>query len=171
MMTDAINMGPYPAGHTMFHASTALITGASAGIGTAYADRLACRGCDLVLAARDENRQKALATRLRAETGRSVEILAADLAARPDLLRVEHRLRDDQSIGILVNNAGVAVAGDVGEMVDAALVGLDIGETVTIPPLPDIADWCRFDDARRAMGPNLSLAHAAGRYLKTREEA
>jgi uncharacterized protein len=48
---------------------------------------------------------------LRAETGRSVDILTADLAARSDLLRVEHRLRQDPSIGMLVNNAGGAVAG------------------------------------------------------------
>ncbi len=51
---------------------------------------------------------------------------------------------------------------DAGEMVDAALAGLDMGEAVTIPSLPDIAEWSRFNDARLAMGPNLSLAHPAG---------
>jgi uncharacterized protein len=236
----------------MSNANTALLTGASAGIGALYADRLARRGHDLILVARDETRLNALATRLRAESGRSVEILAADLAARSDLLRVEHRLRQDPSIGVLVNNAGVAVAGpmhgsdvdrleamvninitaalrlahaavegfvarglsmalqtelantgirvqavlpgatrtelwgkagvdvaampadrlmDADEMVDAALAGLDIGEMVTIPSLPDMAEWSRFNDARLAMGPNLSLAHAARRYHRVGEAA
>ena len=54
----------------------------------------------------------------------------------------------------------------VEEMVDAALSGLDMGEAVTIPSLPDPADWSRFDDARLALGPNLSLAHAADRYKR-----
>ena len=72
---------------------TAVVTGASAGIGAVYADRLARRGHDLILVARDQARLNALAERLRAETGRAVEVLAADLSARPDLLRVEHRLR------------------------------------------------------------------------------
>jgi hypothetical protein len=49
-------------------------------------------------------------------------------------------------------------------MVDAALVGFDRGELVTIPSLPDAADWEAFDAARKAMGPNLSRSHAAARY-------
>jgi uncharacterized protein len=48
--------------------------------------------------------------------------------------------------------------------VDSALTCPDMAEPVTIPSLPEIADWSRFNDARLAMGPNLSLAHAAGRY-------
>ena len=267
----------------MSHSNTALITGASAGIGAVYADRLARRGHDLILVARDEPRLNALAERLRAETRRSAEVLVADLSARPDLLRIEHRLREDPSIAMLVNNAGVAVSGpmlgsdvdrleamvdinitaalrlahaavagfvahrrgtlinvasvlalaperfnatysgakafmlnlsialqtelantgirvqavlpgatrtglwgkagvdvaaiqadslmDAGELVDAALAGLDIGEAVTIPSLPDIAGWSRFNDARLAMGPNLSLAHAAERYKRAGKPA
>ena len=256
--------------------NAALITGASAGIGAVYANRLARRGHDLVLVARDTARLSALAERLHAETGRAVDILPADLAARPDLLRVEQRLRDDPAITMLVNNAGIAVSGpmlgsdpeqleamvnlnittalrlahaavagfvargqgtliniasvlalaperfnatysgskafllnlstalqtelsgtairvqavlpgatrtelwgkagidvatlpadrlmDVEEMVDAALAGLDMGESVTIPSLPDPADWARFVEARLALGPNLSLARPAPRY-------
>jgi hypothetical protein len=53
----------------------------------------------------------ALAARLRAESGRSVDILAADLAARSDLLRVEHWLRQDPTICMRVNNTGVAISG------------------------------------------------------------
>ena len=59
---------------------------------------------------------------------------------------------------------------DADEMVDAALAGLDIGEVVTIPSLPDMAEWSRFNDARLAMRPNLSLAHAAG-YHRAGEAA
>ncbi|PTQ13161.1 SDR family oxidoreductase [Sphingomonas oleivorans] len=53
---------------------------------------------------------------------------------------------------------------DVHEMVDAALAGLDMGEVVTIPALPDIADWRQLEDARRKLVPNLSLRHSAARY-------
>ena len=267
----------------MSNPNTALITGASAGIGAVYADRLARRGHDLILVARDETRLAALAERLRTQADRSVEVLTADLSARPDLLRVERRLREDPSIAMLVNNAGIAVSGpmlgsdvdrleamvnlnitaalrlahaavtgfvtrgrgtlinvssvlalaperfnatysgtkafmlnlstalrtelantgirvqavlpgatrtelwgkagidvaampadrlmDVAEMVDAALAGLDMGEAVTIPSLPDMAAWSRFDDARLAMGPNLSLAHAAVRYQRAGDAA
>jgi hypothetical protein len=50
------------------------------------------------------------------------------------------------------------------ELVDAALVGFDRRETVTIPPLPDAGQWAAFDGARKAMLPNLLQAHAAERY-------
>ena len=60
---------------------------------------------------------------------------------------------------------------DVGPMVDAALAGLDMGERVTIPSLPDIADWQRFEEARLALGPNLSHNRPAGRYVSTRSRA
>ena len=58
---------------------TALVTGASTGLGAVYADRLARRGHDLILVARDAARMEALAERLRAETGRTIEVLPADL--------------------------------------------------------------------------------------------
>jgi len=60
---------------------TALFTGASSGIGAVYADRLARRGHDLILVARDEARLNALATSLRAATGRAIHVLPADLTA------------------------------------------------------------------------------------------
>ena len=55
---------------------------------------------------------------------------------------------------------------EVGEMVDAALAGFDQGELVTIPSLPDAADWQAFVAARSALGPNLSRNHAAPRYKR-----
>jgi short-subunit dehydrogenase len=255
---------------------TALITGASTGIGAVYADRLAHRGYDLVLVARNRARLEALATRLSRETGRAVEVLAADLTIRSDLATIERRLAGDRAITVLVNNAGIALKGgllenapveierlialnvtaptllaaaagkafaerkggtivniasvlalapemleaaysgskafllnltlklaldlkDTGvrvqavlpgatrteiwdhagkdidailpgmvmaadDLVDAALVGLDQGEIVTIPPLADEGQWTRYNDARLALAPNLSRREVAERY-------
>jgi short-subunit dehydrogenase len=256
---------------------TALITGASTGIGAVYADRLARRGYDLILVARDAAKLSALAARLQASTGRQVEVLRADLNVTAELRAVERRLATDASIAMLVNNAGIgavkplidstpeeldglislnitaltrltrAVApglvargggtivnissiaalapellngtyggskafvlaltqslhhelGDKGvrvqavlpgaigtpfwdragipighlpseivmtpeDLVDAALAGLDQGELVTLPSLPDAADFARMDDARKALKPNLSHTRPAARYL------
>ena len=253
---------------------TALITGASSGIGATYADRLARRGHDLVLVARDRDRMERLARDLRAETGVSIDVLPADLTESRELARIEARLREDRRIGLLINNAGAALAGgfanpdldaqdrlirlnvtavtrlagavtprflaegsgaivniasvvalapemfpgiyaatksfvltfsqglqaelgprglyvqavlpaatrteiwersgrnvddipgvmEVGELVDAALVGFDRRETITIPPLPDIDQWESFVATRQAMLPNFRQEHAAARY-------
>ena len=251
------------------------ITGASAGIGAIYADRLAKRGYDLILVARNESRLNELATRLKNDTGRSVKTVVADLADKQDLLKVENLLREDASITMLVNNAGVGsvasiLKADVDEMeqmialnitaltrltyaitpvfvekkagtiinissvvgiaaellngvynaskayvlafghklqkeladtgvrvqtvlpaatstefwdvagyaaqkenastmsavdlVDAALVGLDQGELVTIPTLQDGADWDNWEAARRALTPKFTNAKPAPRY-------
>jgi short-subunit dehydrogenase len=86
---------------------TALITGASSGIGAVYADRLARRGHDLVLVARSRDRLDRLARDIAERTGRHVEVLAADLLQPADLAGVEQRLREDAAITLLVNNAGV----------------------------------------------------------------
>src|ERR1700752_5049673 len=91
---------------------TALITGASTGIGAVYADRLAKRGHDLILVARDEARLNALAERLRGETGVKVEVIKADLTNKTDLVKLEERLAGDAAITTLINNAGVAGSND-----------------------------------------------------------
>ena len=67
----------------------ALVTGASTGIGAVYADRLAKRGYDLVVVARNGKQLQALADRLTAETGRKVEVLQADLTSDADVAKVE----------------------------------------------------------------------------------
>jgi uncharacterized protein len=258
---------------------TALITGASSGIGAIYADRLARRGYDLILVARNRERLDELASRLSDATGRSVQTFPADLNDKSDLARVEDLLRTDQSITVLVNNAGfgattpllasdvskmdemislnvsaltrltyAAVPGFVNrangtiiniasivaiapemlngvyggtkafvlaftqslqhelaakgvrvqavlpgatatdfwdiagtpvqhlpsqivmsaqDMVDASLAGLDQGEVITIPSLPDAADWHSLEEARRKLSPNLSHAQPAARYRVT----
>src|ERR1700741_4898288 len=81
---------------------TALVTGASSGIGAIYADRLAQRGYDLILVARNESRLASLARRLASDTGRAVETVAADLTKAVDLQRVEHILRTNADISLLV---------------------------------------------------------------------
>jgi len=91
----------------------AVVTGASSGIGAVYADRLARRGHDLILIARYRERLDALAIRLREETGRSVEVVPADLSQKADLARVEQVLRTNAGVTVLVNNAGVAMSGDL----------------------------------------------------------
>ncbi|TEA62409.1 SDR family oxidoreductase [Pseudomonas sp. CH235] len=255
---------------------TALVTGASSGIGAVYAERLAARGFDLLLVARDQERLESAASKLRDAHGVQVEVLKADLTQKDEVLKLEQRLRSDSSISLLVNNAGVAVNGllanadpdelekliqlnvttltrlaaaaasaftragrgtiiniasvvalfperfnatysaskayvmsltqtlnaelegtgvkvqavlpgvtrteiwersgfdasgipaemvmEAGEMVDAALSGLDQGELVTIPSLPDAGEWQAFVAARHVMAPNLSHSSAASRY-------
>lgn len=251
-----------------------LITGASTGIGAAYAERFARRGHDLVLVARDKARLEALGARLRQENGVAIDIIQADLTQPAELATVETRLRDDPRIGILVNNAGTAIGGsfieqstddlarlvalnttallrlasaiaprlaragegaivnigsvvglapefgmtvygatkafvlflsqglslelgpkgvyvqavlpattrteiwehvgadvntlsnvmEVADLVDAALVGFDRREPVTIPPLPDAEQWDALQAARQAMLPNYRNEHPAERY-------
>lgn len=255
---------------------TALVTGASSGIGAVYAQRLAARGFDLLLVARDLQRLEEAACQLRAEHGVQVEVLKADLTQKEDVLKLEQRLRSDSSISLVLNNAGVAADGllanadtdhlerliqlnvttvtrlasaaaasfakagrgtiiniasvvalfperfnatysaskayvlsltqslnaeldgtgvkvqavlpgvtrteiwersgidatqipadmvmEAGEMVDAALSGLDQGELITIPSLPNLSEWESYVAARHAMAPNLSRSQAAARY-------
>jgi uncharacterized protein len=255
---------------------TAVITGASSGIGAIYADRLARRGFDLILVARNRQRLDALTKRLSRETGRAVDVVTADLNDKTDLARIEALLKTDARITLLVNNAGVGatgplIASDIAkmdemialnvsaltrltyavvpgfiargagtliniasiagiapeilngvyggskafvlalslslhhelkdkniriqavlpgatatefwgiagtpvehlptqivmkadDMVDAALAGLDQGELVTIPSLPNVDDWRAYETARQKLMPNLSLSVPAVRY-------
>ncbi|MEP7034952.1 MAG: SDR family oxidoreductase [Actinomycetota bacterium] len=101
--------------------STALVTGATAGIGHAFCRELAERGHDLVIVARDRARLENVSDELRARHSINVQILAADLSKRPALNRVAKRLADrDRPIDLLVNNAGFGMgksflAGDLAD--------------------------------------------------------
>jgi short-subunit dehydrogenase len=90
---------------------TALVTGATAGIGAAFARRLAARGYDLVLVARDQARLEALAAELRARHAVRAEALAADLSGDAGVERVVGRIAALPALALLVNNAGFGTAG------------------------------------------------------------
>ena len=84
----------------------AVVTGASSGLGAAFAERLARDGYDLVLVARRRARLEDLAGRLAAGGDTAAEVFPADLTRSDDLDRVEQRISSDPTLELLVNNAG-----------------------------------------------------------------
>lgn len=90
---------------------TALVTGATAGIGNAFVHRLAADGYDVVLVARTEPRLHEVAEQVRAKYGVKAEVLAADLSQPDGRLAVEQRLAGGDPVDILVNNAGFGTRG------------------------------------------------------------
>jgi uncharacterized protein len=89
----------------------AVITGASSGIGEAYADQLAERGYDLVLVARRKDRLELVAERLRKAYGRKVETISADLGEDAGLMQIENLIRERSDIEVVINNAGLGALG------------------------------------------------------------
>lgn len=108
---------------------TAVITGASTGIGAIYADRLAARGYDLVLVARSAAKLAEVAERIRVKSGRQVDVFPADLADAADLASIEGFLKTTPNITLLVNNAGLGgalklVDSDIEQM--TAMIALNV---------------------------------------------
>lgn len=101
----------------------ALITGASTGIGSVYADRLARRGYDLILVARNKVKLDALAKHIATNTGRTARVVVADLTVDADLAKVEAVIAETAELSLLVNNAGVGslaklLEADINKMTD-----------------------------------------------------
>ncbi|GAA5193594.1 SDR family oxidoreductase [Rugosimonospora acidiphila] len=135
----------------------AVVTGASAGMGAVYADRLARRGYDLLLIARDKSRLEAVAAKVTAGTGRSAEVLAADLADPAQLAKVEERLRTDESISLLVNNAGGTVFGPLAQADPSELEDLI---TLNVTSLTRLTTAVLAGFTRRGTGTIINLSSA-----------
>ena len=127
---------------------TALVTGASSGMGREFAVHLARQGTGLVLVARSRDVLEDLAAQLRREQGVEVEVVVADLTVDEDLARVGERLRNGAPlIDLLVNNAGVG----------------------TIGPFADLPQERVEDVARLNVLALLSLTHAAAEQMRRRD--
>lgn len=138
---------------------TALITGASRGIGAVYADRLAKRGYDLILVARNEARLTALSARLESETRRSATPLPADLNDKADLAKVETALRDNQSITLLVNNAGI---GSIAPLLDADVEKMDDMIALNITALTRLTYAAAPAFVQRGVGTIINIGSVVG---------
>jgi short-subunit dehydrogenase len=111
---------------------TAVITGASTGIGKVFAERLAKRGYDLIVIARRVDRLNLLSAELKDEYGVSVQPIPADLANSTQLRDVAEMIAADERVSLLLNNAGTATlgafvdatAGDISAMIDLNIVAL-----------------------------------------------
>jgi len=157
------NMNDFPANPNSRNNSssngTALITGASRGIGAVYADRLAKRGYDLILVARSQAPLKVLCARLVSETGRSVTPLLADLNDKADLEKVETTLRDDQTTTVLVNNAGTA---SVAQLLDADVEKMEAMIALNITALTCLTYAASPRFVKRGTGTIINIASVVG---------
>jgi short-subunit dehydrogenase len=116
----------------------AIVTGASTGIGAVYARKLAERGYDLITVARNAARLQANASRIKEETGRTAEVIIADLSKSEEVLKLAERIGEDPRVTFLVNNAGLSTQGGMpqGSLADAEDL---IAVNITAPTLLSIA--------------------------------
>jgi uncharacterized protein len=116
----------------------AIVTGSSTGIGAIYARKLAELGYDLIMVARNAERLEANASRIRAATGRAVEVIVTDLATPQAVAKLADVITEDSSVAFLVNNAGVATEGGAlqGSLADTERL---IAINITAPTLLSIA--------------------------------
>ncbi|MBD3350420.1 MAG: SDR family NAD(P)-dependent oxidoreductase [Candidatus Lokiarchaeota archaeon] len=91
---------------------TALVTGASAGIGLCFSEYLAKFGCNLILVARRENKLKQIAQRLSKTHNVKIEVIAADLTLEKDIQRIKNKINVTKHLDFLINNAGFGTRGD-----------------------------------------------------------
>ncbi|MEZ0446532.1 SDR family NAD(P)-dependent oxidoreductase [Cellulomonas sp. ICMP 17802] len=124
------------------HGTTALITGASSGLGVDFAHQLAARGADLVLVARRADRLEELASTLRAQHGVQVRVLPADLTLPGAAATLRAQL-DGVHVDTLVNNAGFGHFGDLADTdpaVASGMVALNVAALVDLTRtfLPDL---------------------------------
>ena len=138
---------------------TALITGASRGIGAVYADRLAKRGYDLILVARSEAPIKELTARISSATGRSVTPIVANLNDKADLAKVETKLREDSSITMLVNNAGI---GSVAPLLEADIQKMEDMITLNITALTRLTYAAAPAFVARGTGTIINISSIVG---------
>ncbi|WP_207909906.1 SDR family oxidoreductase [Rhizobium sp. BK251] len=137
---------------------TAMVTGASSGIGATYADRLARRGFNVVLVARDVTRLRELANRLSRQMNVRADVLQADLTNRLDIARVEKRLRGDESMKMLVNSAGV---GPRGRLLDNDIDHLDRMIALNVTAMNRLAVAAAQAFAARRNGAIINIASIA----------
>jgi uncharacterized protein len=141
--------------------NTALVTGASSGIGTAFARRLAGRGVDLVITARDTKRLKALAKELQDQHGVAVQVLTADLGKKVGVAKVEARLVDPEAppVDLLVNNAGF---GSHGRFWDLPVEGEEGQIQVNVLALVRLTHAALGPMVQRGHGSILNVSSMAG---------
>ncbi|MGQ2965929.1 SDR family NAD(P)-dependent oxidoreductase [Methylophilus sp.] len=144
---------------TSTHKGTAVVTGASTGIGAVYADRLAKRGYDLILVARNIDRLNLLAERLVQETGVKVTTMAADLNDKKALAELEKVLKESKDISMLVNNAGV---GSVASVLDADVDEMEAMITLNITALTRLTYAIAPVFAAQGSGTIINIASVVG---------
>ncbi len=138
---------------------TALITGASSGIGAAFAEALARDGVDLILVARTEGRLRALAGRLTRETGRNVQVIPADLSTPGAGAALKMAVAAlDMPVDLLINNAGFGTVGAFATQ-DAAREAEEI--RLNAGAVVDLAHAFLPDMLERANGAIVNIASAA----------
>lgn len=137
----------------------ALITGASTGMGAIFADRLARRGHDLILVARNTDRMTALAEQLRRDTGCQVDVLTADLTNSADLATVEAVLKDNPAVTMLVNNAGF---GGVASILSANVDQMENMIDLNVTALTRLCYAAAPVFAERKSGTTLNISSVVG---------